>query len=64
MPDNYSQWEAHELEMERRLQSRPTCSYCSDPVQEEHYFYIHGRIYCDDCMNQNFRRLVETDYYF
>lgn len=64
MPDNFSQWEAHEAEMEQRLQRRPVCSYCDEPIQEEHYFYLNGRIFCDDCMNQKYRRLVESDFYF
>ena len=28
MPDNYSQWEAHEKEQERWLAKRTVCDYC------------------------------------
>lgn len=62
MPDNYSQWEAHEAELERMLEKRPVCRRCGEHIQDEHYYYIDGVIYCEDCMNDKFRRHIE-DYY-
>lgn len=64
MPDNYSQWEAHEAELERRLEQRPVCRYCGEHIQGEHYFYIEGCILCEECLNDKYRRIVTDDYYF
>ncbi len=62
IPDNYDMWLAHEAEQERLLERLPVCRRCGKRIQEEHYFYLEGRIYCEDCMNEKYRRHVE-DYY-
>ena len=63
MPDNYSLWEAHEAEQEKLLERLPKCRYCGEPIQDDHYFYIDGVIYCEDCLNEKYRRHIE-DYYY
>ena len=63
MPDNYSLWEAHEAEQEKLLERLPVCRYCGEPIQDDHYFYIEGVIYCEDCMNEKYSRHIE-DYYY
>lgn len=62
IPDNYDQWVAHETEQEKLLEKLPVCRHCGEPIQDDHYFYIEGIIYCEDCMNEKFRRDIE-DYY-
>lgn len=63
MPDNYSQWLAHEAYQDKLLVRLPVCRCCGEPIQDDHYFYIDGVIYCEDCLNDNFRRHIE-DYYY
>ena len=58
-PDNYDIWLAHEEEMERKLSSRPVCSYCENHIQDDHYYEIDGKLYCPDCL-EHFRK--ELDY--
>ena len=60
MPDNYSQWEAHERQQEIQLELLPECERCGDPIQE-HIFDIYGDIYCEECAHKLFRREVTLD---
>lgn len=62
MPDNYSQWEAHEAEQEAWLSKRPVCRHCGEHIQDDFYYYIDGDILCEDCMNDKYRR-CQDDYY-
>lgn len=41
--------------------SLPICSNCDNPIGDEHYFLIDGYIYCEDCLNDEFRK--RTDEY-
>ena len=61
MPDNYSQWKAHEREMEQRLARRPVCSYCDNPIQDDFFYEIDCEMVCEECLNQHFRRMVEEE---
>lgn len=61
IPDNYDMWESHDRKQERRRSDLPVCDYCGEPIQEEHFFYINGECFCEDCLNNNFRK--NTDDY-
>lgn len=58
-PDNYSQWEARDRELERRLNYLPVCYKCKERIDDDHYFYINGEILCEDCMIERHRRNTE-----
>ena len=59
LPDNYSQWEAHEREQEAWLAKRLMCDYCEQNIQDDHYFDINGEVVCPDCMESCFRKEIE-----
>ena len=59
MPDNYSQWEAHEARQEAWLNKRPICCHCGQPIQEETLFCIFGSTYHCDCANDMFLEPTE-----
>ena len=61
--DPASDFSYYDQEQARRLAHRPVCLKCGEHIQEEHYFYIDGRIWCQDCMENEFRRVVEVDFY-
>lgn len=63
VPDNYDQWLAHEAKQEKLLERLPVCRYCGEPVQDDYYFCIDGRVWCDECLNFKYRRYVEVDFY-
>jgi formylmethanofuran dehydrogenase subunit E len=59
IPDNYDQWEAHELDQERRLAELPVCDICDDPIQDDFYYEINGENICEHCMDQFFRKEID-----
>jgi hypothetical protein len=61
IPDNYSQWVAHEKEQEAWLSTRPVCCYCDEPIQEDELMDINGKLYHTDCAIEEFSR--QTDSY-
>lgn len=51
--DNYSQWERREAEQERWLASRPICSCCGEPIQEEPVYHpVTGEEMCPECLEE------------
>lgn len=59
MPDNYSQWAAHERELERSLERLPVCDRCRERIDDDRYFDICGKILCEDCMIEKYRKWTE-----
>lgn len=59
VPDNYDQWQRHEQEQERMAAQLPKCDYCEKTI-DDHYYLINGEIYCEGCLNENFRMAVEV----
>lgn len=51
MPDNYSQWEAHERKQEAWLAKRPECADCGHHIQDGEAYYINSVWLCQDCMS-------------
>ena len=64
IPDNYDLWEAQDIKKERWLARLPKCERCLEPIQDEHYFDIDGVYYCEDCLNDLFKKenYLEEDY--
>ena len=50
LPDNFSQWEAHERQQEAMRDKLPTCERCGNAIQQEWAVCIDGAWYCDDCI--------------
>jgi len=61
IPDNYSQWEAHERKQQQLLDRMPKCDCCTKPIQDEYYFDIYGETYCESCLVKRFRMEVIFD---
>lgn len=59
VPDNYDMFRQREAEEERWLKGRPQCENCREPIQDEVLFDIDGKLYCEECMNDLFRRNTE-----
>lgn len=61
IPDNYSQWEAHERQQERLRERLPACeeAKCGKQINEDHLFVIDGEILCEACMIRRYRRNTE-----
>ncbi len=63
MRDNIDLYLEHEAEQERRyqrwLKSRPICDCCGERITDDYYYDINGTIYCEDCLNEEFRFVNE-----
>ena len=41
------------------------CSYCDGGIYEdEEYYEITGKIYCKDCLEDNFKKYAEQEYFW
>ncbi len=59
IPDNYSAWERHEVDLERELAKRPVCSICDEHIQDDYAYNINGELICSECMERHFKVNVE-----
>lgn len=59
IPDNYIQWERNEAKKEAWLTKRPVCSYCGEPIQDEHLYLINDEFVCQECLEREFRKQTE-----
>lgn len=59
MPDTYDLWEIYDNERERELEKYPLCDCCREPITDEHLYYIGDLLYCESCMNEEFRKRTE-----
>ncbi len=61
MPIMYSSdpvrdFEEHDREAEKWLNSRPICDMCGHHIQEDYYFDADGDTLCERCFNEYFVR--------
>lgn len=54
--DNYSIWEAHDNDCERRRAYRPQCNRCGENIQDDYYFDYCGLKMCEGCFDDEFRK--------
>lgn len=59
IPDNYDKWEQHEARQQAELVRLPKCDCCCEPIQDDFCYQIDGEIFCEECLNEQFRK--ETD---
>lgn len=59
IPDNYSQWQAHQRQQERLLDKLPKCDYCKKTIQDEDLYEIGCLIVCPDCLDKHYKRKTE-----
>lgn len=59
MNDPYRDFQIHEAEQEEKLNKLPKCIDCGQAIQDDWLFDIFGDLYCEKCLNKNFRRYTE-----
>ena len=61
--DPVSDFERHDAQQEKWLQSRPVCEVCGDHIQDEHLYDIDGDLVCEEClaeyMKEHYRQSTE-----
>lgn len=60
IPDYNDLLDDYEAEREKELEKLPECCYCGEHIQQDSAICINDEWYCDDCLNDNFRRSVES----
>ena len=53
-------FDRYEAEQEAQLEKLPMCDKCGEHIQDDYCYEINGEIYCEDCMNETFRRNVDS----
>ena len=59
IPDNYDAFCRHDAEQERKLTRLPVCIECGEPIQDDFLFDINGDLFCENCMQDVFRKSRE-----
>lgn len=59
IPDYNDLHREYEAEQERRFEMRPRCCSCEKIISEDFYFLINDKIYCEDCLNDEFGRSTD-----
>ena len=54
--DDFDRLDRMQAEAEARL---PVCEDCGKRINEDYYFDVGGKILCEDCMNERFRRSTD-----
>ena len=61
--DPISDFERHDAQQERWLQSRPVCEVCGEHIQDERLYDIDGDLVCEEClkeyMDEHYRQSTE-----
>ena len=57
--DPVADFNRHDREQARRLRQLPTCERCGDAIQQEKAVCIEGFWYCDDCLDEYRREVVD-----
>lgn len=60
--DPVRDFEAQDREQQRRLARCPICYECGEPIQDEKLFYIDGRFYHEDCMEEHHKYTEDYEY--
>lgn len=58
--DPVADFERHDREQARRLAKLPTCQHCGDAIQQERAVCIEGFWYCDECLENHYRKEVDV----
>lgn len=59
IPDNYDQWEAHERQQEKWLDSRPKCDRCRQAIQDDFCYETEDGLFCEECLLDKYRKPIE-----
>ena len=60
--DPIRDFEKHDAEQERWLQSRPVCSECGEHIQDEELFDIDGDLVCEECLTDYMKKHYNGTY--
>ena len=53
--DPIRDFELYDAEQEEKAEKLPRCSCCGEPIFDDYFYRIDDEIYCEDCLNNEFR---------
>lgn len=59
MDDYNDLYDRHEAEQEQQLARLPRCCECGKRIQDDYVYDFFGDIYCENCMEKNFRKSTD-----
>lgn len=51
--------ERYSAEQDRQLERLPKCICCGNPIQQDDVICIDGKLYCDCCLTEYFRKDID-----
>lgn len=57
--DPVRDYDRYAARQERQLQRFPRCSHCRQYIQADHFYDINEVFFCEDCLDENFRKRVD-----
>ena len=57
--ESYDAFVARDSELEMLRELLPLCVECKEQIQDDYYYEINGCIYCEECLNTEFRKDIE-----
>lgn len=54
--DPVADYDRYDEEQAKKLDRLPKCDCCTNPIQDEHFYVIHGEYICESCMEEHYRR--------
>lgn len=59
MDDYNDLFDRHDAEQEKKRESLPRCCECGKRIQDDYCYAFFGDIYCESCMEKNFRKSTD-----
>ncbi len=53
--------EQADVDAEEWLEKRPRCVCCGEPIQDDHAYRFDGKLWCEDCVNNEFREDLKDE---
>jgi formylmethanofuran dehydrogenase subunit E len=50
---------SYDAEQESKREKMPVCSVCGEHIQDDFLYDIDGEIFCEECLNENFRKCTD-----
>ena len=57
--DPIADFNRYEADQEEQLDKLPKCDICGEPIQDDYLYDIYGDIFCEECLNDKFRKNTE-----
>lgn len=60
IPDYNDLHALYEAEQDRKEKKLPICDCCGERITDDCLYDIEGTIYCEDCLNDEFKKFADS----